>query len=631
MMNRLLTLLLLAALALPARADLQMLLQMVDYMGVDYPAAVADGNVIHEGEYAEMMEFAARIASQSATLPAGTPREDALALSRTLAQAVADKADAARIGELTRSLRGVLMSGFDAVLVPLHRPDPARAADLYAVQCAGCHGATGKGDGPAGAGLDPAPIDFTDAERARQRSVYGLFNTITLGVPGTSMTPFDALSPAERWSLAFYVGTMWRHTPDPAQALAAWQREPLTLRDAVTLSPAELGALREDGEILSLWVRHAPDILFAERTDTIAFALGTLEQSLAAYRAGRRDEAESLAVSAYLEGFELSEAPLRNVDAELMLRTEQAMMALRQAISTGAPIPDVESLHRALVPLLEQSQEAVSARSMTSGIAFTSSFVILLREGLEAILVIAAMVAFLVRSGRGDALRYVHGGWLLALAAGAMTWAASVYLIEISGATREVTEGIATLLAAGILFYVGFWMHRNSTAAQWNAYLKGQMRSALSARTLWTLALVSFLAVYREVFETILFYQALWVQVEPAAHRAVFGGGAVAIVVLVAVTWAVERYGVRMPLRQFFLGSAVLMIVLAVIFAGKGMMAMQEAGYVPIHPLPLPRLEWIGFYPNAQVLVIQLLLLAGAAGIFVLDRQGRAAGEKASG
>lgn len=612
----------LAAVAQAARADLEMLLQMVDYMGVDYPAAVAEGVVIHEGEYAEMREFAARIEAQGAALPAGAPRDEVLQLAKALTAAVAEKADAARIGALTRSLRGVLMSGFEVTLVPLHRPDLARAAELYEARCASCHGATGNGDGPAGAGLDPPPIAFTDRERARQRSVYGLYNTITLGVPGTGMAAYDGLSPADRWSLAFHVGALWDDRPDSARSMAAWQRASLSLHDAVTLSPAELGALRADGETLALWLRHDPDVLFARRTDTIAFALRTLEQGVAAYRAGHRDEAESLAVSAYLEGFELSEAPLRNVNPDLMLETEQAMMALRQAISAGAPIGDVESLHRAVVPLLEQSQEAVSARSMTSGIAFTSSFIILLREGLEAILVIAAMVAFLVRSGRGDALRWVHGGWLVALGAGALTWMASVYLIEISGATREVTEGVATLLAAAILFYVGFWMHRNSSSAHWNAYLKGQMQTALSARTLWTLSLISFLAVYREVFETILFYQALWIQVEPAAHRAVFGGAAAAVVVLVAVTWAVERFGVRMPLRQFFLGSAVLMIVLAVIFAGKGVMALQEAGYVPILALPLPRVEWIGFYPNAQALAAQLLVLAGAVLVVVLDRRG---------
>ena len=613
----------LATFTFPVRADVQGLLQMVDYMGVDYPAAVAHGEVIHAGEYAEMQEFAGRIISGSAALPAGAARERSLTLAQELVSAVEARADASRIAELTRNLRQILMSGFDVTLTPTHRPDLAGAATLYAEQCAGCHGASGNGDGPAGAGLDPAPIAFTDVERARQRSLFGLYNTLTLGVPGTSMAPFDALSPSERWSLAFYIGGLANKPVDDAAAMTAWQRQPLLLQDAVTLSPAELGTLRDHGEQLALWIRHEPDVLFAQKSDPIEFTLRTLTQSLEAYRSGDVETAQALSVTAYLEGFELSEAPLRNVAPELMQQTEQAMMDFRQGLRAGMPLPEAESRQAKLAQLLEQSRDALAQRSMSAGVAFTSSLIILLREGLEAILVLAAMVAFIVRSGRNDALRYVHGGWIFALLAGILTWAASLYLIDISGATRELTEGVATLMAALILFYVGFWMHRNSSAAQWNAFLKGQIATALSARTLWTLALISFLAVYREVFETILFYQALWLQVEAAARHAVWAGAGLAAVLLVVITWMIERFGVRLPLRQFFLGSAILMIILAVIFAGKGVMALQEAGLVAVHPLPLPRLEWIGFYPNAQVLVTQLLLLAGATWIFLLDRRPR--------
>ena len=613
--------LLLATLTFPVQADVQSLLQIVDYMGVDYPAAVAHGEVIHAGEYAEMQEFAGHILTECEAMPAGDAREKSVALARELISGVEARVDGARIAELTRNLRQILMSSFDVTLTPLHRPDLADAGRLYAQQCAGCHGASGKGDGPAGAKLDPAPIAFTDVERARQRSLFGLYNTITLGVPGTSMAPFDALSPSERWSLAFYTGGLANTPVDTAAAMTAWQRQPLSLQDAVTLSPAELGAKRRQGEQLALWLRHEPDILFAGKSDPIEFTLRMLTQSLDAYRHGDKDAAQTLAVTAYLEGFELSEAPLRNVAPELMQKTEQAMMDFRQGLRTGIPLPEAESRQGKLVQLLEQSRSALTQRSMSAGVAFTSSLIILLREGLEAILVLAAMVAFIVRSGRTDALRYVHGGWIFALLAGILTWAASLYLVDISGATRELTEGIATLLAALILFYVGFWMHRNSSAAQWNVFLKGQIETALSARTLWTLAFIAFLAVYREVFETILFYQALWLQVESGAQHAVWTGAGLAAVLLVVITFMIERFGVRLPLRQFFLGSAILMIVLAVIFAGKGVMALQEAGLLAVHPLPLPRLEWVGFYPNVQVLVTQLLMLTGATWIFLLDRR----------
>lgn len=610
--------------AFQVRADIQNLLQMVDYVGVDYPVAVADGAVIHEGEYTEMQEFAGRIGAEIGLLPEGAAREQLVVLSGQLTAAIAGRANAVQVAEITRRIRKVTMTGFDVAILPLQAPDLRRAQSLYAAHCAGCHGTVGNGDGAAGAGMDPPPIAFTDIERARQHSVFGLYNTITLGVPGTGMAAFDGLPAADRWSLAFLVGGMALPAPDAPTAMQAWRRSPVTLREAVTLSPAELGAVREHGEALAYWLRHEPRTLFAERPDPIDFAAQTLTRSMESWRAGDAARARSLAITAYLEGFELVETALQNVAPALMRQTEAAMLEFRQSLPEGSA-GEVEQRHAAALRLLEECRQALAGPSMSAGVAFTSSLIILLREGLEAILVLAAMIAFIVRSGRGDALRYVHGGWITALMAGLLTWAASIYLLDISGATRELTEGFATLLAALILVYVGVWMHRNASAAQWNAYLRGQIESALSARTLWTLAFISFLAVYREVFETILFYQALWIQVEGGARPAIYGGAFAAAVLLVVITVLVERFGVRMPMRHFFLAGAILLIALAVIFTGKGVMALQEAGVVGTHPLPLPRLEWIGFYPNLQVLTSQLTVLATATGLLALDRRPRRA------
>ena len=129
-----------------------------------------------------------------------------------------------------------------------------------------------------------------------------------------------------------------------------------------------------------------------------------------------------------------------------------------------------------------------------------SAFVILVREGLEAILIVAAIVALLIKANRRDSLPWVHVGWIGALILGGLTWVLASYVINISGATREVTEGVTALIAAAILLYVGFWMHSKSYARQWQDYLARRLQGALSGRTMGALALVSFLAVYREAF-----------------------------------------------------------------------------------------------------------------------------------
>src|SRR5260370_14595923 len=165
---------------------------------------------------------------------------------------------------------------------------------------------------------------------------------------------------------------------------------------------------------------------------------------------------------------------------------------------------------------------------------------ILVHEGLEALLIVVAMIAFLRKANRDYAVRYVHIGWTLALAAGAVTWVVATYVIAVSGAGREVTEGLSSLFAALVLLGVGIWMHQKSVGVRWQAYLRAKLSAALGRRSMIFLFGVSFIAVYREVFETILFYAALWTEGQkPAIGPGLFAG----TVTLAAVAWVL--FGTR--------------------------------------------------------------------------------------
>ena len=603
-----------------AHADVQTLLQLVDYTGVDYPEAVEDGRIINEFEYAEMQEFAERIQEEVNQLAESPATDELKTISTELIDAVNNRVDPFVIAEQTQAMRRLLMSGFNIVLTPNTSPDLNRAQQLYTIQCASCHGDSGHGDGYANLGMEPAPTDFHDLERARMRSLFGLYNTITLGVEGTTMPPWPGLDDQDRWSLAFFVGGLIEDEKMTADGEAAWNTTPVTLTEAVTLSPAELSQTTDMGESLAFRIRKYPENLFTDRSDPLQVSRDLLAQSLQRYRDGERDEAQDLAVTAYLEGFELIEAPLSNVDSDLMYRAEGAMISYRQGIAGGVDEDELQQLYNYAIDLLNESDAALSGDALSPSVAFSGSLIILLREGLEIILVLAAIFTFLIKSDRHDALKYVHAGWVLALVAGVATWAVSAYIFTISGATREITEGITALVAAAILMYVGFWMHRNANAKRWAAYIKSQLQSALDTRTLWTLALVSFLAVYREIFEIILFYQALWAQVQAEAHAAVFYGAGLAMALLVLTTWVIYKFGMRLPLKQFFIISAVLMVTLAFIFAGKGIAALQEAGSLPSTPVPLPTIELLGIYPNAQALSLQAVILLLAIGVIIYDR-----------
>jgi high-affinity iron transporter len=272
-----------------------------------------------------------------------------------------------------------------------------------------------------------------------------LFNTITLGVDGTAMIAFSDLSAEERWRLAFYVSQFAASDSQRERGARAWERGDgralfSSLPALVTMTPAEARQQGGNAESILAYLRATPVQVEASARTPIAFSIATLGRSLEAYRAGKAEEAYQLGVTAYLEGFELIEASLDNRDRELRTRTEAAMMGYRNAIKAGRLVVDVEADHASAVKLLEESQQRLTGPAASPTANFVSSLIIILREGLEAILVLAAMAAFLVRTGRRESLPWLHVGWIAALLLGGLTWVISSKLIAISGAHREVTD-----------------------------------------------------------------------------------------------------------------------------------------------------------------------------------------------
>ncbi|MEI7968084.1 MAG: FTR1 family protein [Betaproteobacteria bacterium] len=283
------------------------------------------------------------------------------------------------------------------------------------------------------------------------------------------------------------------------------------------------------------------------------------------------------------------------------------MMAFRNDIRAGVPVAALEEKDNDILGgLASAGSRATTSGSSAQGQFASSSFIIIVREGLEAILVLAGMAAFLVRTGPRDGLRYLHGGWIGALALGGLTWWVASRLIAVRGAQREVTEGVTALLAAGMLLYVGFWLHSKSAGQRWSSFIRTQVSGALGRKTLWGLAAISFLAVYREVFETALFYQALLAQGSAGPVLAGFGAGCA---VLLALALVIVRSTAKLPLGAVFGLSSLLLAVFAVVFAGRGVAALQAAGRFPTDPLSIPAVPWLGVYPTLQSVSLQLVLI----------------------
>ncbi len=586
------------------------LLQLVDYIGVDYAGAVSGGRITNPSEYAEMQEFTGDLLRRVVDLPPSSGKAGLLKEAARLRDGVAARIDPARVRILSERLRMALEQAYDVPLTPASLPDPQRGAVLYRQQCASCHGRDGRGDGPQAASLEPRPIDFHDRERQRQRSLFSLFNTIGLGVKDTAMRAYTGLSEQQRWDLAFYIGTMPFSDSERRRGEAVWRSSGLDLLKLSTMTPAAIErASGRAGLAAMAWLRANPQVLAGTGSQQIATAMDKIARSLAAYRQGQSSKALQLSVEAYLDGFELAENALKSIDPALLLRTEQQMMDYRTALRTGQDLSQVEARAEALIARLGGIEELLGRSQLSSGVAFASSFFILAREGLEAILVLGAIAAFVVRTGRRDALRYLHLGWISAIGLGVVTWVVSTYLFTISGATRELTEGLTALLASAVLFYVGFWMHNKLSARQWTHFVQTRIKAALDEKTLWGLAFMAFLAVYREVFEIVLFYQTLITQVADDARQSVFSGAMAAAAVLALGAWGLFRFGIRLPLRTFFMVSAGIMMVLSVVFAGKGVAALQEAAILPVNTIPFPRIDILGIYPNLEALGAQMVII----------------------
>ncbi len=591
-----------------APAQLRQLMQLAEYIGADYAEAVTAGKVADAGEYQEMLEFAQLLVTNA--LPNNPTFGNQ---AKALLGAIKNKATLAEVQSMTNALRGELLALAPQSSIPKTLLPKAQVSALFQTSCGGCHGMLGQGNGALAASLEPAPTDFTDRHRALNRSVLGLFDAINNGIDGTAMPAFSTMTEQQRWSLSFYVGSLG------FDSLAVADNHNADLQQRVNYSPNQLFdllSLQQPGKLDQL--RNYVENLNEAQPNPLAFTSQQLHKALTLYQSGQYDKAQTLSVSAYLDGFELVENALDVKDSDLRKSIETQLMALRRLVSSNADIKEIETAFSEVQVQLAQAQKLMSGSSLSPEALFTASFVILLREGLEALLVIIALVTVLRRTGRKDALKYVHFGWVSALLAGFATWFAAQYLITISGASREVMEGAAALLAAIVLFYVGFWMHSKTHANPWQLYIQQNINANLKRGTLWGIWGLAFIAVYREVFETVLFYQSLLSQAGSADMSSVISGFIAALAGLGFITWFMTRYSVKLPIKRFFALTTYILLALSFILLGKAIGALQEANLLSLTPFPYDiEMSWIGVYSTWQNVVAQSMVLVLSAGLLL--------------
>jgi high-affinity iron transporter len=433
------------------------------------------------------------------------------------------------------------------------------------------------------------------------------------------MASFAALPEEQRWQVAFYVMAL-RFSAEAATSGETWLQGKTLPADLVGIATL---ATSSDDELSRKIKKNFPDapseqvlaylrrgLLEKKSTDPLLIARTLLGEAAVIYSRGDKEKAYQKAIEAYLDGFEMAEPALFAKDSALGRSLEAQFIQFRNSIRQGVSAEEIQKQSADIETKLDQAAQMLSESSDFSGYyAFLNSALIILREGLEAALILAAIIAMLRVMGSPHAVRYIHFGWILALIAGVLTWLAAQTVLTFSGQHRESMEGFISIFAAVALFYVGYWLHTRTEAKRWQAFIQDKVQSVLSSRSIFGLVGISFFAVYREAFEVVLFYQALWLQNENS-HNAILGGFGAGVVVLLAATFAIFKLGLRMPLKYFFGATGTLLYVMAFIFAGTGINQLQAAGWIPATPLNFPpAVPLFGIYPTLETLAAQGLLL----------------------
>src|SRR6266536_6113835 len=490
------------------------LVASLDYLGSDYKNSVQDGKIVNQDEFAEMQEFSKRTLELFKQLKE-TDKADKAGVEPTiksLATQIENKADPKAVAELANGAKQKLIATYNIVPHPKQLPSLASGKAIYLENCAQCHGETGKGDGPSRATMNPknpVPANFTDAEFMAGLSPFKAFNAISFGVENTAMASFAALSEDQRWQVAFYVLSL-RFSAESAKAGAALLQSknvPGDLTNVATLATNSDEQLLEKLNPFAAQESQANDalaylrrgLLETKPTDPLLIARTLLREASELYAKGEKEKAYQKAVEAYIDGYDLAEPALFAKDISFGRSVEGQFTEFRNAIRRGLPAEEIQKRHLEIEANLDQASQILARDDSFSGYySFTNSALIILREGLEAALILAAILAMLRVMGATQAIRYIHLGWILALIAGCLTWVATQTVMTVSGQHRESMEGFISVFAAVALFYVGYWLHTRTEAKRWQAFIQNKVKDVLSGKKVLGLVGISFFAVYRE-------------------------------------------------------------------------------------------------------------------------------------
>jgi high-affinity iron transporter len=557
---------------------------LLQYLSTDYPAAVASGNTTELAEQRELVGDAQRTLEELG--PASAPYRARLA---SVAARVGEGRDAAGVAGDCRALVDELAAAGGLRRSPRTPPDLALGAHLYQEDCALCHARDGSGETPTALQQEPRPADLRSAQRMDAYTPYRAFNVLALGVEGTAMPAYPTLSEDERWAVSFFLLTLRQpechHQPPRA-----------SLELLANATDAELAAAFGAAEVPCLR-RVLPR---ADEDQALAATLAGVNRARKLGAAGDFPGARQELLDTYLQSFEPVEPSLRARHPALVQRFEDGL--LRTRLYAEQRDPRFRSEIQSLRLLLEDAAQARHSTPQAATV-FWLALLVVVREGFEVVIVIAALLAVLRKTGQLDKARLVHAGWMTALLAGAACFLFGRQLL--AGVNRELMEGVAGLLASALLVYAALWLNAKSNLRRYMGELRGKMEGALGRSSSFGLFAIAFTALFRESFETAIFLEGLSID----APRSVLFGAGGGLLVMALLVLLIRRVGYVLPMKPLFTFSTLVLYGTAVVLLGQGLHAFQEVGLLPLVPMRGPRLDVLGLFPDALTVLPQVAMV----------------------
>ena len=354
-----------------------------------------------------------------------------------------------------------------------------------------------------------------------------------------------------------------------------------------------------------------------------------IQQAIVLYQQGDAKKAMLSVQDTYFDVFENSgmENKIGSRDSNFKAELEGYFTRLVSLMKAGQG-DKLQDQAVGLSQNLAKAVEMLQGGEQSDWSMFLYSLLIILREGLEALLIVAAIVAYMVKNNHHDKLPVIRQSVYVALAASVVTAFIFQLIFENSGQNRELLEGFTMIIAVFMLFSMSYWLLSKVEAQNWKHYLEGKLSTALTAGSLFGLWVTSFLAIYREGAETVLFYYALIGDAKSAVSLAYLFAGFVSGAILLAICYFIMRYSVvKLPLKPFFMFTGSFMYVMAFVFAGKSVLELIEGKlFEPTLVAGVPEISWLGVYPYVETLVPQaILILAAIFAFFVMKYQSKKA------